>query len=213
MRVLFCKISGMKYYKGVCDKDIPCNGGSFVEENGYGHEEFNFLPIQLDGNDELECLGFFEPKSHSGKRNMIHIENIEGCNHCTNVPSVDDILVIWCATRLQGDTTVVGWYKGAEVFRELQDWTVIFEDGHEQPREYNVRAKASNCTLLPVGERNRYIWYVPSAKNTRSYGFGRAMLWYPTEPEAQDYLKRMIDNINNYHGENWLEKFPSENDW
>ena len=33
MKILFCKISCMKYYKGACDKDIPYNGGSFVDEN------------------------------------------------------------------------------------------------------------------------------------------------------------------------------------
>ena len=35
MRILFCKVSGMKYYKGACEQDIPYNGGKFVEENGF----------------------------------------------------------------------------------------------------------------------------------------------------------------------------------
>ena len=56
MRVLFCKVSNMKYYKGACNDDIPKFGGSFVEENGYGHEEFNFLPIYLDDSEEATCL-------------------------------------------------------------------------------------------------------------------------------------------------------------
>ena len=42
MKILFCKIACMKYYKGTCDKDIPYNGGSFVKEHGYGYEENNF---------------------------------------------------------------------------------------------------------------------------------------------------------------------------
>ena len=33
MRVLFCKISSMKYYKGACENDVPVFGGKFVEEN------------------------------------------------------------------------------------------------------------------------------------------------------------------------------------
>ena len=32
-------------------------------------------------------------------------------------PCVDDVLVVWCATRLQGDATMVGWYKHATVWR------------------------------------------------------------------------------------------------
>ena len=40
-RILFCKISSMKYYKGHCDEDVPVNGGKYVAEHGYGHEEYN----------------------------------------------------------------------------------------------------------------------------------------------------------------------------
>lgn len=208
MKILFCKISGMKYYKGVCEKDIPYNGGSFVDENGFGHEEFNFLPIELEGSENMECLGFFEPKSNRGKRNTVHIERIEGCELLKKEDFVEDVLVVWCATRLQGDTTVVGWYKHATVYRDLQGWTMIFADDTEEERYYNVQAKASDCTLLPEGERNRHIWSVPSARYTKSYGFGQSMVWYPTEPEAKNYLDRLIDNIENYDSENWIDKYP-----
>ena len=47
MRILFCKISSMKYYKGHCDEDVPVNGGKYVAEHGYGHEEYNFTPISI----------------------------------------------------------------------------------------------------------------------------------------------------------------------
>lgn len=43
MRILFCKIASMKYYKGVQEGiDEPHNGGSYVAENGRGMEERNF---------------------------------------------------------------------------------------------------------------------------------------------------------------------------
>ena len=115
MRILFCKVSGMKYYKGACEQDKPYNGGKFVEENGFGHEEFNFRPIKLDDEEQTMCLGFVEPKSNKGRRNTLHIQNIEGCAACTQEPCVEDVLVVWCATRMEGDTTVVGWYKSATV--------------------------------------------------------------------------------------------------
>ena len=36
MRILFCKISAMKFYKGVIPgKDEAFNGGSFVKEHGF----------------------------------------------------------------------------------------------------------------------------------------------------------------------------------
>ena len=210
MKVIFCKISGMKYYKGVCEQDVPYNGGKFVEENGYGHEEFNFLPIELEGVEEIMCVGFVEPKSNQGKRNTIHIEKIEGCSAYKNEPYVDDVLIVWCATREKGDITVVGWYKHATVFRCVQEWVKLLLDGTEEERGYNVLADAKNCTLLPEPDRNQHIWSVPSARYTKSFGFGQSMVWYPTEEAAKAYLNRLLDNINNYQGENWLHKYPGE---
>lgn len=210
MRMLFCKVSCMKYYKGHCDVDIPLNGGQYVKEHGYGHEEFNFWPRLIEGEPDEVCLGFVEPKSNRGRRNTFHLENIEGCAAIKDEPFVEDVLVIWCATRQQKDTTVVGWYKHATVWRELQGWTLVFEDGEEEERGFNVMAKASDCTLLPEGERNRAKWSIPSARYTRSYGFGQSMVWYPTEEEAKPYLTRLIESINSYHDENWLRRFPPE---
>ena len=208
MRILFCKVSGMKHYKGACEQDIPYNGGKFVEENGFGHEEFNFLPIELEGAEQEMCLGFVEPKSNKGTRNAVHIESIEGCSALKNEEAVEDVLVVWCATRIEGDTTVVGWYKNATVFRHLQDWTIAFSDGTEEDRNYNVLAEARNCTLLPEGERNRHIWSVPSARYTKSFGFGQSMLWYPTGETAKTYLEKLIHSIDNYDGDNWIDRFP-----
>jgi hypothetical protein len=198
----------MKYYKGHCDADVPLNGGQFVREHGYGHEEFNFCPRFLEGEPDEVCLGFVEPKSNRGIRNTFHLEKIEGCAAAKNEPLVDDVLVVWCATRQQKDTTVVGWYQHATVWRDLQDWLYVHDDGEDEERCYNVMAKAQDCVLLPEGERNRAKWSVPSARYTRSYGFGQSMVWYPTEDESKPYLMRLIENIQCYNGENWLRRFP-----
>lgn len=32
MRILFCKIAHMKYYKGICGNDKPYNGGDYVKK-------------------------------------------------------------------------------------------------------------------------------------------------------------------------------------
>ena len=200
----------MKYYKGACEKDVPLYGGKFVEENGYGHEEFNFLPIEMEGEPELECIGFVEPKSNKGRKNSFHIEKIEGCESMAKEPFVDDVLVVWCAKRDLGDVTVVGWYKNATVYRNIQDWVIMFANGEEENRGYNIRAKAKDCTLLPEPKRNYNVWQIPSAKYTKSYGFGQSMVWYPNEPESKEFVERLINNINNYNGENWINKYPEE---
>ncbi len=209
MKILFCKISSMKYYKGVCQADQAFNGGSYVLENGFGHEEFNFLPIHTE-SDQMVCFGFVEPKSNRGKTNTLHIEKIKGCALLKKEPVVEDVLVVWCATRERGDTTVVGWYMHAEVWRDLQPWIVTWDDGSEEERYYNVKASAKDCTLLPQGERNLHKWWVPTAQYTRSFGFGQSMVWYPVQDEAKDYLRKLVDSIEGYTGENWLERYPNQ---
>ena len=92
MRMLFCKVSCMKYYKGHCDADVPLNGGQYVKEHGYGHEEFNFWPRLLEGEPDEVCLGFVEPKSNRGRRNTFHLENIEGCAAIKDEPFIEDAL-------------------------------------------------------------------------------------------------------------------------
>ena len=42
MRILFCNIAWMNYYKGIIQgKDEPQNGGSYVKENLDAHEKYN----------------------------------------------------------------------------------------------------------------------------------------------------------------------------
>ena len=50
MRILFCNIAWMNYYKGIVwGKDEPQNGGSYVKETLDAHEKYNFEAIPLTG--------------------------------------------------------------------------------------------------------------------------------------------------------------------
>lgn len=205
----------MKYYKGASDKDEAYNGGRFVDENGFGHEEFNFLPILVEKDHEgilgekEYCFGFVETKATSqNQSNELHIEKIKGCALLKKVESIDDVLVVWCTTSNLNETTVVGWYKHASVFRTYQSITLDFNNGISEERRYNIVASSKDCVLLPSGERHRHIWSAPSAKRTRSYGFGQSLIWYATEDSAIDYIKKLLKNIEGYTGDNWLYKFP-----
>ena len=72
MKIVFLKISNMKYYKGVCKNDTPSYGGDYVKENGYGHEEYNFYPMQMEDSDAIECIGFEEAKNRLTKASKIN---------------------------------------------------------------------------------------------------------------------------------------------
>lgn len=200
MRILFCKVSCMKYYKGASDKDIPYNGGSYVAEHGYGHEEYNFEPVDFD-DEKTYCLGFVETKSTlRSQRNELHIENISGCEMMKNDEFIEDVLVVWCATTDLNETSIVGWYKNATVFRNYEEQE--FENGYIQ--HFNVIAEKNNCVLLPEEQRHRHIWDAPVAKK-RTYGFGQSMIWYAREEKAQTYISKLVMNINGYSGNNWVD--------
>ena len=71
LRILFCNIAWMDYYKGIVPgKDEPKGGGSYVKENLDAHEKYNFDIVFLSkdaGYPEGEyCLGFVETKSTKG---------------------------------------------------------------------------------------------------------------------------------------------------
>jgi hypothetical protein len=190
----------MKYYKGASDKDIPYNGGSYVAKHGRGHEEYNFEPVDFD-DGKTYCLGFVETKSTSkSKSNELHIENISGCEMMKNDEFIEDVLVVWCATTDLNETSIVGWYKNATVFRnyEVQE----FENGYIQ--HFNVIAEKNNCVLLPEEQRHRHIWDAPVAKK-RTYGFGQSLIWYAREENAQNYISKLVKNINGYSGNNWVD--------
>ena len=200
MKILFCKISSMKYYRGVEEyDDQPHNGGKFVQENGYGYEQYNFDTVNIEGEDYL--LGFVETKSTKGKRNDLHIENIQGCESLVNEDSVDGVLVIWCATRSSNQTSIVGWYKDATVYRQYQELEFV----NDYVQCFNIEAKKENCVLIPHTDRNRYIWDAPTPR-THTYGFGQALVWYAKEEKAKNYLDRLVKNINEYDGENDIDK-------
>lgn len=156
MRILFCNIAWMKEYRGNEDgKDIPLNGGSYVDETGDAHEKYNFTPVNMEGREGLYCLGFFETKSHNGKDvNQMRIENIAGCELLKKEESVDDVLVVYCAKHpAHKFTTVVGWYKHATVYRHYQEAVFAPED----IQYYNAIANSSVVSYFLQGsDQERY---------------------------------------------------------
>lgn len=211
MRILFCNIAWMKNYRGITDNDKPINGGSYVDETSDAHEAYNFDKVTFnDDNKKVPyCLGFFETKCTNGEyKNQLHIEKIDD-KVDKNIEVIDDVLVVWCAKGETNDfTSVVGWYKNASVYRNYQE--LEFENGFIQ--DYNILAKAEDCTLLPLNVRSRRtMWWVPriAKKNGPSYGFGQANVWFANEKNnisKNNYINKIISQIYNYDGENYMLK-------
>ncbi len=218
MRILFCNIAWMNYYKGNHDgNDIPHGGGYYVSENDDAHEKYNFDPVHLmeeSGYPENDyCLGFVETKSTNGStRNQLNIEKINGCELMKKESEVEDVLVIYCAPYPLTDineTYVVGWYKHAIVYRNYETMEFPSENSEEcYYQNYNVIAKSKDCVLLPRNKRRSSIWKVPRRRNGVSYGFGQSNVWFAQDKNdnsnLQTYLARICSQIEQYDGENWL---------
>jgi len=211
-KILFCNIAWMKRYQGATDDDIPVNGGSYVDTYHDANEKYNYWPFSLTtegvSEDQLMLLGSFETKgTHEGTVRQTHIEKIGGCEAFANSDKVDGVLVVWCATSPNGTSNVVGWYKDASVYRDYQSIPIDEPDGSSWERWYNIVADPKNAVLLPESKRARHIWHAPrhNSKTGTPYGFFRSNVWYGREEKAQEFIDRLIANIDSYDGENILQ--------
>lgn len=219
MRILFCNIAWMDYYKGIIPgKDEPRGGGSYVSKNADAHEKYNFEAVELNEDSGYSkgeyCLGFVETKSTNGKTsNQLNIEKIDGCRLCKNDEKIDDVLVVYCALypdSLKKETYVVGWYQHATVYRNYQVMRFSGSEGNEYyDQYYNIIAKKENCVLLPRSIRRKAnAWRVPRKSKGVSYGFGQANVWFAQGSHEniflRQYLDKMTNQINEYHGDNWV---------
>lgn len=208
MRILFCNIAQMKYYKGIVPGvDQPRYGGAWVDRTGDAYEKYNFNPIQTENGEY--CFGFFETKStNRGVSNQLRIERMEGVSAKDEM--AEHVLVIWCSTHHQNESVVVGWYQNATAYRHYQEIGVKLAGEIQEIQTYNIKAKTEDCILLPEGERNRHCWWAPRKRKTRSFGFGQANVWFAEEESAENYVRQLVEQICHYTGENWLRQYPPE---
>lgn len=154
-------------------------------------------------------LWFFETKSTNGaSSNQLHIERLECI--ARKAEEAEQVLVVFCSTHHQNESVIVGWYKNATVLRYYDVIDITEADGSISQRMYNIEANAEDCVLLPMGERNRHCWWAPRKKATRSFGFGQANVWFAEEESAENYIQKVVEQIDTYNGENWLWKWPDE---
>lgn len=216
MRLLFCNIAWLDYYKGIYKGvDEPVGGGDYVKKTGNAHEKYNFEVVEIDNDSEQYCLGFVETKKTKTNRNQLHIEKINGCELAVNEDQVEEVLVIYCAKHpAHNFTTVVGWYKHATVYRYYQEMGFPSSEPDETEiyiQNYNALAKAKDCVLLPRRERSLYSkWSVPRRTSGAAYGFGQSNIWFASEENdlLDKFLKTLVSQINDYDGVNWLHEYP-----
>lgn len=164
--VLF-NIGWMKYYKGQTRSDRISKGGKYVADHKTGGEVKNFLP---EGNF---FYGYVRPPGD--KINLEKLGAEAGADY------VDNVTVVFTATRPEGRNVVVGWYRDAKVWRHGQ---------RHNRRIYFARARRKNCTLLEVDER---VLQVPRAGHPDgSFVMGQSNVRYVEESdEAEEFIRQL----------------------
>ena len=159
----------MESYRGNRKKDQITGGGSYVSEEGMGHEVCNFHSYR--GN----VYGYVQPSrgQRSVSAGSIKLENIVGGDASKNDESIEGVLVIWTAKRPEGGTVVVGWYNNATVYREYQYFASVpalhTKNGLEG---YRIVARSDDAKLLPIDER---IIQIP---RKTAGSIGQSNVWY-----------------------------------
>lgn len=159
----------MESYRGNRKKDQIFGGGSYVTEEGMGHEVCNFHSYR--GN----VYGYVQPSrgQRSASAGSIKLENIVASDASRDDESIDGVLVIWTATRPEGGTVVVGWYNNATVYREYQYFASVPALHSKNGLEgYRIFARSDDVKLLPIDER---IVQVP---RKTAGSIGQSNVWY-----------------------------------
>jgi predicted house-cleaning noncanonical NTP pyrophosphatase (MazG superfamily) len=185
-KIIFINIGWMRNYKGLANDDIT-HGGSFVETHGYGNEIMNFLPSN--------------GKMYGGLRTNGSI-NINRLGASQQDESIKDVLTIWVSTSPLMGNVIIGWYKGATIYRNPQilqkNSSRIYK---EENLEYLIEADVNNCKLLSIDERT---FIVP---RTGPGSFGRSNVWYASEEDNKTFRQNVLDFIDN--GQNSSDKTSS----
>ncbi len=187
-KMVFFNIAWMSDYQGITINDIPKHGGTYINENKFGAEVYNFQPF----NGKM--YGFVEAGWKPTPR-CINIAKNFGASK--QAQSVDGVLVVWVARHpSEPKTLVVGWYKNATVYRGRQDAPLgsprKLPDGTDAV--YFAMANEKDCVLVPLSLRSCDI---PRTEKKKS-GLGQKNIWYAKDELGLKTKLRVLEYIRNY---------------
>ena len=174
-RMIFCNIAYMEFYRGQSEQDAAVGGGSHPVKE----EEHNFDPL----GDYM--YGYVPAVART--IDVSRIGPVRGDAACVRKkdPNVlpccdartDGVDAVWTATSPERGRVVVGWYRNATVFRHLQpcDHGV-----------YQIKARTTDCRLLPVDKRTI------SIETGRAGRPGNSPVWYAEKRYGANIRRRVL---------------------
>lgn len=178
MKIFIANIGWMIDYKGQSIKDKISGGGSY--SNARKHEVYNFQ------NNGGYCYGHVET---NGKN--LRLYRID--DKMSEEDKLSDVLVIWVSKNpVTGGSYIIGWYKNATVYSTYLDLKGISSERRSE-YSYIIKAKAINCTLLPIDAR--------TFKFKRGKGYlGQKNYCYldSDDSDVKKFRKEVVDYVINY---------------
>ena len=178
--IIFLNTGWMYDYKGLIGRDSEIkDGGSFVNDEGYGLEIFNFK--EIDG----EVYGYVQPMG---------LNNLNKLGGTSDDEYVEDILIVFTAKYEKGGTYIVEWYKNATFFKEYQETNLKERKFKNEYLGYYAKAEAKNVTLLNTDERLAF----PSIPRGVKGGMGQSNVWYADSDLGKEFAEKVRNYIDGY---------------
>lgn len=197
MHLVFFNIGWMVNYQG--EDDILGNF-RYIYEHKNGDERWNFFPYNG------KCYAYVPIRWMNKNPPKIDLERIKGEKDTGE--KLENVNVVFISNNPEDkETYIIGWYRNATVFRELQ----------RRPRQNGVQrqniyiaamAEEGNTVCLPLDARS---FIVPRARREgRGRGYGQSPIWYADTPEIREYRNGVIKYIENFSSEKTPEKIFTE---
>lgn len=168
--LLFCNIGWMRDYQGQTATDQIIGGGRYVQIERRGHEVCNFVDARGTR------FGYVQPVG-----GHIKLERLGASSDADQLAGVDVVLT---AHRPHGDTVIVGWYRNATVYRDLQSLTKPTAlHKRNGVGSFRFKTRAQDAKLLHPDDRSEV---VPRGKG----GMGQSNVWY-AEKASGAWLARV----------------------
>jgi len=193
----------MVRYAGPHIGDEKPLGGGEHNKNHLGHEAFNFR--NFGGN----LYGSIQPKSVD----LLKVDPTAS----KKTAELDNVTIIFVAPYEFGQR-VVGWYKGAVLYRERQDYPArvkeqlkvqleasIWRKEADTFKSFRAAAPFARAVLLPEDERMG----MPPIPRTELGGFGEynvCYLYKDGKRKDVPWIKRVMSFVKTYKGRNLLRE-------
>lgn len=195
-KIVFINLTEMNKYNGL-EANLK-GGGRFIDQNGYGHEIFNFQ------NDNGKCYGY---TPSLGKINLRRIS--KEISQDVYGDYVDNVFVVFTCSRKSKGRIVCGFYQNARIYAEPvndnRNTRIIETNEQKIFAAYNIICSVEKVILI---DRDDRIKQLPHSKHNNGIGHGQNPVWYVDDPKRKnlkddliDYAEEIINktNINDEH--------------